>query len=135
MSARIPATRPHHQLPASSSSLCPGGCSHSKAVSYFLESISSEKVGFLGVACDTWENFVMQRCSFEGQPTLLMGEPGSSGKVTRQGRYYLYVNQEAPFALGPKAADSMAAAARNGLIQAMETGGGGFDLMSMSLWK
>jgi len=71
------------------------GCSHERAPNFFSESINSD-IGFVGVECDSWENFEAGLCVNNQQK--LMGYPAD---ITNQGKtYYLRTNAESPYAQG-----------------------------------
>lgn len=86
-------------IPHLDSSLTPqstyiGGCSHSRANKYFVESITSNR--FVATKCDSWQSFLDGNCA--SGATQSMGFPTSSS--ASQGSYYLNVNSDSPFAQG-----------------------------------
>ncbi|XP_059473841.1 pancreatic triacylglycerol lipase-like [Neocloeon triangulifer] len=70
-----------------------GACSHGRSHEFFVESIKSN--GFVGRACDTWDNFVAGNCA--GGATAVMGNPSST---STRGVFYLATADASPFALG-----------------------------------
>jgi len=70
------------------------GCDHSRAVSYYAESITST-AGFRAIKCETYEEFQSGSC--EENEAQFMGEPTPS---TTRGIFYLETNAASPFAMG-----------------------------------
>eukprot|EP00095_Tigriopus_kingsejongensis_P010818 maker-scaffold2896_size11495-snap-gene-0.3 protein:Tk10818 transcript:maker-scaffold2896_size11495-snap-gene-0.3-mRNA-1 annotation:"hypothetical protein DAPPUDRAFT_303061" len=73
--------------------LIKGGCSHSRANKYFVESINANKK-FNAVKCDSWDEFLSGGCSGTSNEMGYHSNQGSEGK------FYLDVNREPPFAMG-----------------------------------
>lgn len=78
--------------------LIQGGCSHGRAKDYFMESILATLGGnqFMAWRCDTWEEFIAGSCC--DTAPIPMGQALSSGSP--EGKYMMYINNEAPFAYG-----------------------------------
>ena len=78
--------------------LLKGGCSHARSLDYFTETIhgitgaANQMVGRL---CESWEDFQSGTCC--GAPTAVMGQWADSS--IPQGKYYLDVYEETPFAM------------------------------------
>lgn len=74
-----------------------GGCSHSRANSYFVESVLAHVTGtrFLAWHCASWEDFTAGLCC-GGE----MAEMGLNIQRGSEGKYFLYANEEEPFAVG-----------------------------------
>merc|ERR1719245_1305872 len=75
-------------------------CSHVRAVSYMIESITSE-IGFLAFKCRSMEDFEAGLCN--DAETTLMGEPIDP---TMQGTFYLRTNPQAPYAMPYKSSST-----------------------------
>jgi len=67
------------------------GCSHGRAVDYFIESINSE-VGFTATLCDSWSHYTHGKCRGN---TNQMGMPVDDSNL---GTFYLSTNSKSPFA-------------------------------------
>merc|ERR1712168_1615587 len=76
-----------------------GGCSHSRAVTYFIESVTlSSSSSFMSWKCDSWELFQQGQCcqaQFAHMGLHL-------DRYNPEGSYYLMTAEEAPFSLGQK---------------------------------
>jgi len=77
--------------------LIQGGCSHSRAKDYFMESVRASKAGqsFVALSCPSWEAFSAGECcnnsvAHMGHGLDLSGE---------EGKYMLMVGDTAPFAM------------------------------------
>jgi len=78
--------------------LLKGGCSHARSLQYFTETIHGISGGdnqMVGRLCDSWEELQSGTCC--GAPTAVMGQWADSG--IPEGKYYLDVNEETPFAM------------------------------------
>ena len=78
--------------------LLKGGCSHARSLQYFAETIHGISGGdnlMVGRLCDSWEELQSGTCC--GAPTAVMGQWADSG--IPEGKYYLDVNEETPFAM------------------------------------
>ncbi|GLG98618.1 Uncharacterized protein GBIM_05236 [Gryllus bimaculatus] len=71
----------------------PGGCSHSRVVDFYLESISSKE--FIATSCASYEDFTEGKCSSNEHVTMGEWSPPSTSGV-----FYLNTNAESPFAQG-----------------------------------
>ena len=69
------------------------GCSHGRAVSYFVESIDSP-IGFVATACESWTTFQSGSCLDNDRQLM-----GQATPPTARGVYYLVTNAESPYAL------------------------------------
>ena len=78
-----------------------GGCSHMRVLDYWNESVVASLAGsgdgnqFMAWKCDSWESFVAGECC--GSEPVPMGYAFAGGE---EGKYMLYIHDEAPFAFG-----------------------------------
>lgn len=70
-------------------------CSHLRAAQVYTESIRAPK-SFVGVRCDSWQNFIGNKC---GDEMAVLGYGSSS---STRGLYYMRTSASAPFGLGMK---------------------------------
>lgn len=73
-----------------------GTCAHGRAVTYYVESITST-IGFFARRCGNYSDVVENRCGTNGTGVLMGGEPLDSSAL---GLFYLTTNDKSPFAKG-----------------------------------
>ncbi|XP_012552225.1 pancreatic lipase-related protein 2 isoform X2 [Bombyx mori] len=71
------------------------GCSHGRSTEFYGESITS-KISFNAYPCDSWRNYEKGECKED--PTLM----GHDASAARHGDFYLYTNDEKPYAKAEK---------------------------------
>eukprot|EP00088_Acartia_fossae_P063703 TRINITY_DN7785_c0_g1_i5.p1 TRINITY_DN7785_c0_g1~~TRINITY_DN7785_c0_g1_i5.p1 ORF type:complete len:358 (-),score=46.80 TRINITY_DN7785_c0_g1_i5:28-1080(-) len=77
--------------------LIKGGCSHSRAVEYFVESVNlSSATSFMAWQCDSWESFQRGECCQSQFAHMGL----HLDRYSPEGVYYLMTAEEAPFSLG-----------------------------------